>query len=116
MKRILVTLLLPFLLLGCGDDAVELVVPTVSITFPTNGQSVSGIITLAAEVSGPVGIARVSYAVDGEELGSADAAPYELQWNTADWADGLTHTLVAEAEDFDGNLGFSEHVVVIVNP
>lgn len=117
MPRALVLLaFVPLLLGACGDDAVELVVPVVTITAPIDGSSVSGTVTLTAEVSGPVGIARVSFAVDGEEIGSVDGAPFSLQWDSSAHADGETHSLLAEAEDFDGNLGFSDYVVVTIRP
>src|SRR5438034_1294479 len=51
--------------------------PTVSITSPSSGSTVSGTITVTASASANVGLAGVQFMLDGANLGAAHtAAPY----------------------------------------
>ncbi len=111
---LLLVLLLATLLAACDDPSQSITVPRVVIIAPQNGHVVSGTTTFEATVESEVSIARVIFVVDGEEIGEDEEAPYRLDWDTTLWADG-DHTLLATAEDFGGNLGFSEYVVVIVS-
>ena len=80
------------------NNAVVIVGPTVSFTSPLAGISVSGTITMTATASDTSGsIAFVQFAVDGANLGPANATPpYSQSWNTTTVADG-PHTLRAVA-------------------
>src|SRR4051812_47099759 len=88
--------------------------PTVSITAPAMGASVTGTVTVTASAADNVAIASVQFTLDGGTLGAADtAAPYSMTWNTANSAIG-THTLTAVARDTSGNSTTSAAVSVIV--
>jgi Bacterial Ig domain/Lysyl oxidase len=91
--------------------------PTVSITNPTVGQTVSATIPVAADASDNVAVASVQFFLDGSPLGSpVTAAPYAVNWDTTT-ANSGTHTLSAKATDTSGNVGTSANVVVTVqNP
>jgi hypothetical protein len=91
--------------------------PTVNITNPTAGQTVSGTIPVAANASDNVAVASVQFYLDGLPLGSAvTSAPYAVRWDTTKAAKG-SHTLSAKATDTSGNVGTSANVVVTVqNP
>ena len=89
--------------------------PSVALTSPTEGDTVSATITLAATASDNVGVARVQFYVDGNPLGDADtSAPYEISWNTSAAANGA-HTVMAQARDAAGNTGLSAIVHVTVS-
>ncbi|MEK7212319.1 MAG: Ig-like domain-containing protein, partial [Patescibacteria group bacterium] len=96
--------------------------PTVSITSPTSGSTVSGIITVSATAtdsstdSGQAsGVAGVQFKLDGTNLGAEDAAaPYGLSWNTAGVANG-SRILTATARDAAGNISISPAITIIVN-
>lgn len=89
--------------------------PSASITAPTNGQTVSGTVNLAATAWDNVGVAGVQFRLNGSALGSEDvAAPYTGTWNTAGVSNG-TYTLTAVARDAAGNVGTSLPVVVNVS-
>lgn len=75
--------------------------PTVSITSPSNGATVSGSVTISASASDDVGVSRVDFVVDGTVLGSDTSAPYSSTWNAASAAAG-THQLSAIAYDAAG--------------
>ncbi len=88
--------------------------PTVAIASPAAGATVSGTVTVSADASDNVGVARVAFTLDGSPLGSAlTAAPYSLSWDTTS-AVGGSHTLVATALDGAGNTATSTPVAVNV--
>ncbi len=89
--------------------------PTVSISAPANGATVSGTVTISANASDNVGVAGVQFRVDGANLGAEDtAAPYSVSWNTTAAANG-SHTITAVARDAAGNTATSASVTVTVN-
>ncbi|MGB7680210.1 MAG: Ig-like domain-containing protein [Candidatus Acidiferrales bacterium] len=91
--------------------------PTVSITAPASGATVSGTVTVtaSASASGGATIASVQFQVDGTNVGSADtSSPYSYSWNTTS-ATNASHTLTAVAKDSNGNTATSAGVKVTVN-
>jgi hypothetical protein len=89
--------------------------PTVSMTAPSAGATVSGSVTLSATATDDVGVAGVQFRLDGAALGAEDtAAPYLLPWNSTSAANG-THTLTAVARDAAGNSATSAPVSVTVS-
>jgi poly(hydroxyalkanoate) depolymerase family esterase len=83
---------------GTGDTTP----PTVDLTAPANGATVSGTVTLTASASDAVGVTRVEFYVNGALLGSDTTAPYSFDWNSASVANG-TYPLSARAFDAAGN-------------
>jgi hypothetical protein len=89
--------------------------PTVSITSPANGATVSGTITVSATASDNVGVAGVQFKLDGANLGAeVTTAPYSISWNTTTTSNG-SHTLTAVARDAAGNRTTSAGVTVTVS-
>jgi hypothetical protein len=77
--------------------------PTVALTAPADGATVSGTIAVSANASDDVGVAGVQFSLDGAPLGVEDsAAPYSVLWNTAAVGNG-PHSLTAVARDTSGN-------------
>jgi hypothetical protein len=72
--------------------------PTVSITAPTNGATVSGAQSVAATASDDVGVTQVEFFVDGVSIGVDTTAPYAVTWDTTTVTDGA-HTVSATATD-----------------
>ncbi len=63
--------------------AADTTLPTVSITAPTAGATVSGITAVNANASDNVAVAGVQFRVDGVNVGAEDlTAPYSLSWDT----------------------------------
>ena len=94
--------------------APDTTAPTVALTAPANGATVSGAITVSANATDNVGVVAVQFQVDGANLGAADTtAPYSVQWDTTTVANGA-HTLSAIARDAAGNTGGSVPVNVDV--
>src|SRR3989449_147519 len=90
--------------------------PTVSISVPANGATVSGTaVTVSASASDNVGVAGVQFSLDGVNLGAEDTvAPYSASWNTTLATSG-THSLTAVARDAAGNTASSAAVSVTVD-
>ena len=89
--------------------------PTVDITSPASGASVSGTIDVTANASDNVGVVGVQFQRDGVNLGAEDTtAPYSVSWDTTTSGDG-SHTLTARARDAAGNTTTSSGVTVTVS-
>ncbi len=88
--------------------------PTVAISAPAAGASVSGTVSVTASASDNVGVVGVQFFLDGAALGSeVTAAPYSVQWNTTTATAGA-HSLTARARDKAGNATTSAAVSVTV--
>lgn len=96
-----------------GIDDLDGTAPTVALTSPANGSTVSATVTLAATASDSIGIARVDFLRGGALLGSDTTAPYTFAWDTTSTPDGA-HVLQARAVDLVDNVGTSSQVTVTV--
>ncbi|WP_257447935.1 extracellular catalytic domain type 1 short-chain-length polyhydroxyalkanoate depolymerase [Archangium lipolyticum] len=96
-----------------GLDNSDMVSPTVSLSAPANGASVSGTVKVTANATDNVGVSKVEFSIDNTLVGTDTAAPFEYSWNTAAATNG-THTLVARAHDASGNTATSSTVSVTV--
>jgi hypothetical protein len=86
--------------------------PTVSISAPADGATVSGAITVSANAGDDVGVAGVQFKLDGANLGAEDtSAPFSTAWDTRSASNG-THTLTAVARDGAGNTKTATTVTV----
>jgi len=88
--------------------------PQVSITSPTDGAAVSGIVSVAVTATDNVGIASVILIVDGKPVGVDSTFPYEFMLDTQTLANGA-RTLVAQAQDATGYVTNSAPVTVTVS-
>ncbi|MEN3337432.1 MAG: hypothetical protein V7647_1108, partial [Acidobacteriota bacterium] len=89
--------------------------PSVSITLPADGQTVSGTLQISADSSDNVGVAGVQLQVDRTPVGAEDTvAPYAFSWITTSTPNG-TYTLTAVARDAAGNVATSAPVRVVVS-
>jgi hypothetical protein len=95
--------------------ANDMTAPTVTVTTPTDGATVSGSIALGASASDNVGVAGVQFTVDGVNVGAEHtSAPYAITWNSASVANG-PHVIAAVARDAAGNQQTSSVTVVVAN-
>jgi chitodextrinase len=94
---------------------VDNVPPSVSITSPTAGQTLSGTFAVSAGASDNVGVAWVQFKVDGTVVGpQITATPYNYSLVTTSLTN-QTHTLTAVASDTSGNTATSAPVSFTVN-
>jgi hypothetical protein len=88
--------------------------PSVSISSPAGGATVSGTINVTANAADDVGVAGVQFQLDGVNAGPVlTTAPYSIPWDTTTASDGA-HTLTAVAADAAGNQTASAPVTVTV--
>ena len=88
--------------------------PTISISSPTSGDTVDGLITLQAMAQDNVGVTEVQFELDGAPLGPPDGSPpYELSWDTSTASDG-PHAIAAVVRDAAANETRSAAVIVQV--
>jgi predicted 3-demethylubiquinone-9 3-methyltransferase (glyoxalase superfamily) len=97
------------------SNAIDSTAPSVTMTAPAQGATVSGSITVSASASDNVGVANVQFKLDGANLGALDtSAPYAFSWSTTTVSNGV-HTLTAVARDAAGNQTTSAIVSVTVS-
>jgi hypothetical protein len=99
------------------DTSRDTTPPTVSITSPAPGATVSGTITVRASASDNIEVAGVQFQYNGINFNAeVTTAPYSVTGNTTRVANGL-YTLTARARDTAGNLTTSAPVTItVLNP
>ncbi len=101
---------------GGASSGGDTIPPTVSISSPTNGATISGTATISATANDNVGIYGVQFKLDGANLGSEDfSAPFTTSLNTTSLTNGSTHTLSAIARDLSNNSSTSSSITVTIN-
>jgi len=90
--------------------------PTVSVSSPSNGATVSGTaVTVLATASDNVGVTKVEFYVDtSTKIGEDTTSPYSTPWNTTTVSNG-SHSLLTKAYDAANNVGLSPLVSVTVD-
>ncbi|MGE5639334.1 MAG: Ig-like domain-containing protein [Clostridia bacterium] len=88
--------------------------PTVSMTSPANGATVSGTVSYAATASDNVGVSKVEFYVDGALAVTDTSTPYSGSVDTTKIANG-THTIKAIAYDGAGLTASSQVSVNVQN-
>jgi len=98
--------------LTCPPDTTP---PTVRITSPASGATVSGTITVTADASDNVGVAGVQFKYNGIDFDAEDtSSPYTATAYTNKVWDG-TYALTAVARDAAGNQATSDPVTITVS-
>jgi hypothetical protein len=97
-----------------SNTFVDTAPPSLSITSPTGGTTVSGSVSITATATDNVGVVGLQYKLDGVNLGPERAStPYLFTWDTTGIPNG-THTLGAVARDSAGNVGTATDLAVAV--
>jgi hypothetical protein len=102
---------------GGTPPPTDTIAPTVSLTAPAAGATVTGTITITANASDNIGVTGVQFRLDGSNLAApvtTGGPSYSISWNTTAAGAG-THVLTAVASDAAGNSGVSGPVSVTVN-
>lgn len=84
------------------DTDADTTAPTITLVSPLDGATLNGTASLSATASDDVGVAAVSFKIDGLELSSDDNEPYEASWDTTSLLNG-NYVLSALAIDAAGN-------------
>jgi len=93
---------------------VDNTLPSVSISAPTSGSYLRGIVTISAAASDANGVSQVGFYLDGGLLGTDGTSPYSFSWDTSTATEAL-HSLVAKAMDAASNVGTSAAVSATVD-
>ncbi len=88
--------------------------PIVVISSPSNGQTVAGTVNFTVLANDDSGISLVEFFIDGESIGTSEAAPYTYLWDTT-LGHNDPHALSARAVDLAGNISFAQPILVLVN-
>jgi hypothetical protein len=102
--------------IGCLTSGTGGTPPTVAITAPVAGSTVSGsTVTLGATASDNVGVVGVQFKVDGANAGSeATISPYSISWNSMS-VGNASHAVTAVARNAAGMTTTSATVNVTVS-
>ncbi|MCZ6775275.1 MAG: Ig-like domain-containing protein [Ignavibacteria bacterium] len=87
--------------------------PTISITSPSEGATVNGVIAVRASASDNVGVSEVQFRVDDTVFATDGSTPHTVFWDTLTVPTG-THSLTAVATDSSGNQATSSPVTINV--
>ena len=105
----------PAVAVTVANTPPDTVPPTVSVTAPAAGATVSGSVQVTADATDSGGVVGVQFRLDGQALGAEDTtAPYAVAWSTATASNG-PHSLTAVARDAAGNSATSTAVAVTVS-
>ena len=105
---------------GTGTNCVapQAAPPTVTLTSPASGASVSGSsVAIDATATSPIGangIASVAILVDGTNIATATTSPYTANWDTTKVSNG-SHTIEATATDTEGQTTSASEKVTVSN-
>jgi Leucine-rich repeat (LRR) protein len=122
LKEFIVKRLYPLLFIsvliywGCEEEIEEdTTPPTVSITSPQDGSTVSDSITITCISSDDEGVEKVELWVNGVSTGvTDDTEPYSLEWNTLTYDNG-SYGITVRSYDTSGNTTDSEPIILVVN-
>ena len=91
--------------------------PSIIITSPANGQTVSGTVNFTTLANDDIGISHVELFINGESLGTFESEPYTYVWDTTIDIGGHDNekVLSALAEDTAGNISYAQPILVEVN-
>jgi chitodextrinase len=100
--------------LTAATSACDTTTPSVEVSSPANGATITGVVPLAANASDDRGVAGVQFKVDGNNIGAEDTtAPYTADWNSVS-AVNSSHDLTAVVRDNSGNSTTSNKITVNV--
>ena len=106
-----------FLIIGCEEPTeLDTTPPTVTITSPQSGSTVSEIVTITCVSTDNKGIEKVELWVDGVSTGVIDETePYSLGWNTTIHEDGSSYAITVRSFDVTGNKVDSDPINLFVD-
>ncbi|MBU5613512.1 Ig-like domain-containing protein [Geomonas azotofigens] len=98
---------------GTPAGTPDATAPSVALSTPANGATVTGVTTVTADASDDVGVSRVEFYLNGVLQGNDGTAPYSYTWDSSTLARG-SYTWTAKAYDAAGNQQQSAAVTVTV--
>lgn len=99
---------------AAAATAADTSAPTVSLSNPTAGATVSGLVPVSVSATDDVGVSRTELWANGSLVATDITAPYAFSWDSASVADGSV-TLTARAYDAAGNFASKAVAVTVAN-
>ena len=96
------------------NDTADTTAPSVAITEPGAGATVSGSVYVAANANDNVGVAKVEFKVGNVTKAADTSSPYSYNWDASSYTNG-TKTLNVVAVDAAGNRATSTRTVTVDN-
>lgn len=96
------------------DEPDDLTKPTASIDSPSDGDVVSGTVTVVASFEDNAGVLSSGIKLDGEYISNGSQEELEFVWGTTRCLNGL-HVLTGWVKDLTGNVGVSAPVTITVD-
>ncbi|MCY3411655.1 MAG: pre-peptidase C-terminal domain-containing protein [Candidatus Heimdallarchaeota archaeon] len=93
-----------------GGIPADTTAPSVDITSPTNGATISGTTTISCSATDANGISSRAIKIDGTTVSTSSS----YSWNTASYSDG-SHSIQCTATDPSGNTGTDTISVTVDN-
>ena len=85
--------------------------PSVVITYPAYSIDFSNLdstTTIKVDAIDDIGVANVKFLINGNEVYTDTTAPYEYEWDICSFGYSTTCSVLAKAEDSDGNVSQSD--------
>lgn len=96
------------------DTPSDTTPPTVDLTAPAEGGTVSGAVEMRATATDNTSVTKVEFYANSTLLGTDTSAPYAYSWDTATAGNGQK-TITAKAYDAAGNFGSDGFRVTVQN-
>ncbi|MGA7616695.1 MAG: Ig-like domain-containing protein [Thermoanaerobaculia bacterium] len=97
-----------------GGGGTDTQAPATSVTWPSNGVTVAGTVTITASATDDTGVTKMEIWVDGAlRTSNANSTSISWAWDTTKFANS-SHTIASKAYDAAGNKGQSSNVTVTV--
>ncbi|MCG8637933.1 MAG: Ig-like domain-containing protein [Desulfobacterales bacterium] len=97
-----------------GTGSNDTIPPEVTIISPGDGETLSGSVLFSAAATDNVGIYSVDFFLNGDLWYTHTTAPYEIMWDTNQYANG-SHELSVTVRDAAGNTGTASVIVNVNN-
>jgi hypothetical protein len=96
------------------DINSENVQPTVSLTAPNDGATVTGPFIIAADASSPLGVKSVQFFIDSNPVGTATSTPYQVSYDPQNLSPG-SHVIQAVVTSNNGTTVASAGLTINVS-
>jgi endo-1,4-beta-mannosidase len=98
-----------------SGKTLDTTAPTVSISSPSSGGSVSGTVSISGTATDNLGLSKVEVALNGGIWRAATGtSSWSYSWDTTVWING-SHTITARAVDTQNNISTSQITVTVNN-
>jgi len=97
-----------------NNAASDTTPPTVSLSSPLSGASVSGTIAVQGAASDNLGVAKVEFYCDGSLYSTTTSTSFSFSLNTSSLTNG-SHTVMVKAYDTSGNSASASRTVSVSN-